>query len=67
MYMKLSLEDLNLDTCPPIWQELIPVKWYIGRDRKMENNFKDCLIFREKKLSSKHFREQIIYFTTITK
>ena len=67
MYMKHSLGDLNLDTCPQIWQELIPVKWYIGRDRKMENNFKDCLIFREKKLSSKHFREQIIYFITIKK
>ena len=65
--MKLSLGDLNLDTCPPIWQELILVKWYIGRDRKMENYFKDCLIFRENKLSSKHFREQIIYFTTIKK
>ena len=56
MYVKFSFEDLNLDTsCPPTPQELIPMKRYIGRDRKMENNFKNCLIFWENKLSSKKF------------
>ena len=33
----------------------------------MENNFKNCLIFRENKLSSTNLREQIIHYIIITK
>ena len=33
----------------------------------MENNFSNCLIFRENKLSSTKFKEQIIHYTTIKK
>ena len=44
------------------------IEWYIGRDKKMKNNFKNCLIFREKKnLSSTNFKEQIIYYIIIIK
>ena len=33
------------------------IEWYIGRDRKMKNNFRNCLIFRENKLFSTNFRK----------
>ena len=43
------------------------LKWYICRDRKIENHFRNCLIFRENKLFFTKFREQIIYYTPIIK
>ena len=26
------------------------IEWYIGRDRKMKSNLKNCLIFKESKI-----------------
>ena len=43
------------------------IVWYIDRDRKMKNNFRNCLIFRETKLSSTNFSEQVTDYIIITK
>ena len=31
------------------------IEWYIGRDRKMKNNFRNCLMFMENKLFSTNY------------
>ena len=55
-----------MDKIGPMWTE-----WdqcgLSGTEIDLIGPNKNCLIFRENKLSSTNFREQIIYYITITK
>ena len=56
----------KVDKIGPMWTE-----WdqcgLSGTEIDLIGPNKNCLIFRENKLSSTNFREQIIYYITITK